>query len=156
GLYETRLRDLRSSVKRVALLIGDDPGRIPLDLPAIGAKLSALTPAAAGLSPKTFSNIRTNFVAAVHVSGLKPVRFSTRTPLSRRWKKLLAKLSAKRQHIGLSRLARHASAKGIEPGEINDAAIEAFITEIRNRTLHRKPNGLHRQVALIWNEVSQR
>ena len=62
----------------------------------------------------------------------------------------------KRGHIGLSRLARYASAEGIEPEEINDATIESFITAVRHRTLHRKPNDLHRKVALIWNEVAQR
>jgi integrase len=155
GLSETRPRDLRSSVKRVAWLLGDDPARIPLDLPAISAKLAAVTPAVAGLSPKTFSNIRTNFMVAVTASGMKSVRPFARTPLSPAWKRLFAKLAAKREHIGLSRLARYASANGIEPEEINDAVMEAFITEVRNRTLHRKPNDLHRKVALIWNEVAQ-
>jgi integrase len=153
---ETRLRDLRSSVKRVALLLGDDPARIPLDLPATSAKLATISPAAAGLSNKTFCNIRSDFTAAVKASGLKPVRLSARTALSPGWEKLFAKLSARRAHIGLSRLARYASAKGIEPEEINDATIEALINEVRHGTLHRKPNGLHRKVALIWNELAHR
>ena len=156
GLSETRLRDLRSAVKRVAMLLEDDPARIPLDLPVISAKLAAITPAALGLTPKTFSNIRTNFMAAVKASGLKSAGPSARTPLSPKWKKLFAKLRARRAHLGLSRLARHGSAKGIAPEQINDAAIEAFITEVRNGTLHRKPNDLHRKVALIWNEVARR
>ena len=156
GLSETRLRDLRSAVNRVAPLLGDDPGHIPLELPAISAKLAGTTPAAAGLTPKTFSNIRSSFLAAVNASGLKPARSSARTPLSPGWKKLFAHLSARRAHIGLSRLARYASANGIEPEEIDDAAIEAFIAAVRNGTLHRKPNGLHRKVALIWNEAAQR
>lgn len=156
GLPETRLRDLRSSVKRVALLLEDDPGRIPLNLPVLSAKLAVITPAALGLTVKTFSNIRTNFMAAVRASGLKPAGRSARTPLSPKWKKLFAKLSASREHIGLSRLAHYASANAIAPEEINDAVIEAFITEVRNRTLHRKPNDLHRKNALIWNEVAQR
>jgi integrase len=134
----------------------DDPGRIPLDLPVISAKLAAITPAALGLTLKTFSNIRTNFMAAVKASGLKSAGPSARTPLSPKWKKLFAKLSASREHIGLSRLAHYASASGIEPDEIDDAVIEAFITEVRNRTLHRKPNDLYRKVALIWNEVGRR
>jgi integrase len=156
GLSDTRLRDLRSSVKRVALLLGDNAGRIPLDLPAISAKLAAITPAVSGLSVKTFSNIRTNLLAAIKASGLKSAGPSARTPLSPTWKKLFAKLRARRAHLGLSRLARHASAQGIAPEQINDAVIEAFITEVRNGTLHRKPNDLHRNVALIWNEVAQR
>jgi integrase len=136
--------------------LGDDAGRIPLDLPAISAKLAAITPAVSGLSLKTFSNIRTNLLAAVKASGLKSARSSARTPLSPNWKKLFAKLRAKRAHLGLSRLARHASAKGIAPEQINDPAIEAFITEVRDGTLHRKPNDLHRKVAQIWNEIARR
>jgi len=32
--------------------------------------------------------------------------------------------------------------------------IQAFISTVRDETLHRKPNALHRSVALIWNEVA--
>ena len=89
-------------------------------------------------------------------SGLRPIQRPARTPLSPAWIKLFENhLSTRRAHIGLSRLARYASAKGIEPEEINDATIEAFITAVRNETLHRKPNDLHRAMALIWNEAVQ-
>ena len=67
---------------------------------------------------------------------------------------LMESLSDKRTHIGLSRLARFASANGIDPGEIDDTAIENFIAAVRAGSLHRKPNDLHRNVALIWNEVA--
>jgi integrase len=154
-LSETRLRDLRSSIKRIALLLDDEPARIPLDLPAISAKLALIAPAASGLTTKTFANIRANFIAAVRTSGLKTVQPYVSTPFSPEWRKLFAKLSSRREHIGLSRLARYASGRGICPKDIDDAAIEAFIAEVRNRTLHRKPNGLHRKVALIWNEIAQ-
>jgi integrase len=156
NLSETRRRDFRSSVKRVASLLDDDPARIPLDLPAISAKLAAITPAVAGLTPKTFSNIRTNFLAAVNASGLKPTRSAPRTPLSPKWKKLFAKIRARRAHIGLGRLARYASTKGLEPEQIDSASVAAFITDVRNGTLHRKPNNLHRNVALIWNSIAER
>ena len=155
ALSATRRRDLRSSIKRVALLVGDDPARIPLDLPAISAKLATVSPAAAGLTSKTFSNIRSDFIAAVKASGLKPIQRPARTPLSPAWKKLFTGLSGRRAHLGLSRLARHASAKGIEPQEIDNATIETFITAVRDGSLHRKPNGLHRTVALIWNEAAE-
>src|SRR4029077_10602027 len=127
---ETRLRDLRSSIKRVASLLGDERTHVALDRPAISAKLATVIPAASGLTTKSFANIRSNFLAAVKASGLKPVQRLPKTPLSTRWKKLMANLSARRAHIGLSRLARHASAKGIEPEEINDRAIEGFITDV--------------------------
>jgi integrase len=155
GLSQSRVRDLCSSVKRVALLLGDEPARIPLDLPAISAQLAATSPAASGLTGKTFSNIRSNFLAAVRATGLKPVQRFAKAPLSAAWRRLMAELSARRAHIGLSRLAGYASSIGIEPAEVDDATIQAFITAVRGGTLHRKPNDLYRQVAQIWNEAAQ-
>ena len=156
GLSAIRRRDLRSAVTRLASLLGNEPARIPLDLPAISAKLATVSPVAAGLTSKTFSNIRSDFIAAAKVSGLKPIKRLARTPLSPAWDKLFASLSTRRAHIGLSRLAGYASAHGIEPQDVNDGTIEAFITAVREGSLHRKPNGLYRTVALIWNEAAQR
>jgi integrase len=155
ALSVIRRRDLRSAVMRVASLLGDDPARIPLELPAISAKLATVSPIAAGLTSKTFSNIRSDFIAAVKVSGLKSVPRLARTPLSPVWKKLFTGLSGRRAHLGLSRLARYASAKGIAPQEIDDATIEAFIAAVRDGSLHSRPNDLHRTVTLIWNEAAQ-
>jgi hypothetical protein len=73
----SRQRDLCSSVKRVAFLHGDDPARIPLDLRAISAKLATVSPVAAGLTQKSFANIRSNFLAAVKASGLRPSKGSS-------------------------------------------------------------------------------
>jgi integrase len=95
-------------------------------------------------------------LAAVKASGLKQVQRFARTPLSPAWNRLRAELRVRRAHIGLSRLARYASAEGIEPEEVNDAILQAFIKAVRDGTLHRKPNGLHRRVAQIWNEAAQR
>jgi hypothetical protein len=142
-------------VKQVARLLNDEPAHIRLDVPAISAKLTACMPAAAGLSVKTFRTARSTFLAAVKVSGLKSVQRHT-APLSAEWKQLFAELSGKRAHLGLSRLARYASHNGIEPEEVDDATMEAFITAVRDNTLHRKPNGLHRKVAMIWNEAARR
>jgi integrase len=155
SLSATRLRDLHSAVKRVAGLLGDEPGGIPLDLPAISTKLANVNPIAVGVSSKTLANLRSGFLTAVKVSGLKPVLRSVETQLSPAWAGLMAQLSGKRAHLGLSRFARHASAKGIEPDQVNDATIEAFVTAVREGSLHRQPNVLHRQVTLIWSEVAK-
>ena len=74
--------------------------------------------------------------------------------MSTRWKKLMANL----QQAG----AHRPVASGAMPAPRDRArgdqrpAIEGFITDVRNGTLHRKPNDLHRKIALIWNETAQR
>jgi integrase len=155
SISATRLRDLRSAVQRVAGLLGEEPAAILLDLPAISAKLASVNPIAAGLSRKTFANLRSGFLTAVKVTGLRPVQRSAEAPLSPAWVGLMARLSGKRAHLGLSRFARYASANGIGPEQVNDASIEGFIAAVREGSLHGKPNDLHRQVTLIWNEVAK-
>ena len=51
-------------------------------------------------------------------------------------------LKAKRQHIGISRLMHHASAAGLLPPDVGDEVMTDFITAVRERSLHRKPNDL--------------
>jgi integrase len=154
-LSATRLRDLRSAVTRVARLLGAAPSHIPLELPVLGAKLAAINPVAAGFATKTFSNIRSDFLAAVSASGLKQLRPAGKAALSPGWARLMAKLPKRRDGIGLSRLARHASREGIEPDKIDDVALDRFITAVRQSSLHRHPNHLHRTIAKIWNEAAR-
>ena len=81
ALSPTRLRDLRSAVMRVANLLGNVPGRIALDLPAIATSLAAVSPVAAGMTTKRFANIRSDFLAAVKASGLMPIGAVAQGPL---------------------------------------------------------------------------
>ena len=120
-LSATRQRDLRSAVKRVADLLGNEPAGIPLDLEAISARLTAVSPLAAGVSAKRFANIRSDFLAAVKASGVKPLQVELKSPLSPDWVDLFEQLSGRRAHIGLSRLARYASAQGMLPMQFSAA-----------------------------------
>jgi integrase len=153
-LSATRLRDLRSAVKRVASLLGDEPAGLPLDIAGISARLNKINPLAAGMTAKRLANIRSDFLAAAKACGVQPV--IGRKSLSPEWAKLFKRLSGRRTHIGLSRLARYASARGVRPCDINDDVIVGFIAAVRSGSLHRDPNTLHRQVTLIWNEAAAR
>ena len=153
GLSESRRRDLRSGVRRVAELIGNVPAAIPLSMQEIQTALSEVKPIAAGVTPKRFTNIRSDFVAAVRASAVIPLK-AAKKGLSPDWTKLFSRLSGRQAHLGLSRLAHYASAHEITPGGINDEVIDVFIKSVREGSLHRKPNALHRQVALIWNKAA--
>jgi integrase len=154
-LSPTRSRDLRSAVIRIADLLGNVPGRIALDLPTISARLATINTVATGMATKRFANIRSDFLAAVKASGLMPIRPWHKGPLAPAWRQLFARVSGKRAHLGLSRFARYASARGINPEAVNDATVGDFITAVREQSLHRTPNLLHRQVPLIWNEAAR-
>jgi hypothetical protein len=70
------------------------------------------------------------------------------------WRELFARLSRRRAHLGLSRFARYAGARGINPEAVNNATVVEFIAATREQSLHGAPNWLHRQMTLIWNEAA--
>ena len=87
---------------------------------------------------------------------LNPLPSRGKGALSPGWTAVAGQAAKASEGIGLSRLARHASREGIEPQQIDDAAIESFINAVRQGSLHRKPNDLHRSAAKIWNEAARR
>ena len=149
-----RIRDLNSAISCVSDLIGEEPDRVLLDLTKIREKLNAINPVAKGISPKRLANIRSDLFAAIAASRLKPIK-PVPQRLSEPWQVLRAKLKTKRHRIGSSRLAHYASATGLEAADIDDGVIIDFVTSIRENSLHRKPNDLHRQTAVIWNEIAR-
>ena len=151
---ETRLRDLRSAVRRVAELLANVPAAISLVMEEIQAGLGAVNPIAVGMSSKRYTNIRSDFVAAVKASGVIPIKVNVKAKLSPEWVDFFTRLAGRKAHLGLSRLARYASAQGIAPEGIDDEVINGFIAAVLEGSLHRKPNELHRQVTTIWNRAA--
>ena len=149
-LSPVRIRDLRSAISRLCALIGEEPRRTELDLKQIRNRLAAIN-VSAGISAKSFANIRSDLLAAIKASGLKPINKTTQ-PLAEPWRALVARLN-QRQRIGLSRLARYGSARGLAPNKVNDAVLAGFMESVREGSLHRKPNELHRKTTVIWNGV---
>jgi hypothetical protein len=124
-------------------LLSEDPERIPLDVAELGSKLAVVNPVSRGLSAKTFSNIKSDFLAAVKASELTPLHHRPKAPLSADWARMMAQLSGKRPRVGLSHLARYASAKGIAPDEIN----------LRHHPMKDVRVAAERTVADLGNEV---
>jgi integrase len=149
------VRDLKTGVRRVAILLGNEPAAIPLNMEAISAALAKVSPVAHGMTPKRLANVRSDFLAAVKASGLVPAKPLSKSPLSAAWTGLFEQLSGLRPVIGLSRLARYASARGIAPRDIDDEMIEEFIAAVRAESLCERPTVLHRRIAVIWNEAAR-
>ena len=86
---------------------------------------------------------------------MMPANALGKSPLSAAWTDLFEQLSGRRAHIGLSRLARFASARGLAPKDINDEVIGDLIAAIREESLCPRPTVLHRKVTQIWNEAAR-
>jgi integrase len=137
----------------VAGFLDETPANIVLDLSVISVKLRAISPVSVGVTQKTLSNIRADFMAAVEVSGLKPVQRSAAAGLRPDWQAFYGKLDSKRSQIGLSRLVHYASAREVIPEAVDDAVFDTFVARVRTGTLAAKAGSILRKTAKIWNEV---
>ena len=140
-------------MKRVATMLGNEPAAIAPDMSAISARLAAANPVALGITTKRLANIRSDFLAALKASGVISPSAFRKSPLSGPWLELFERHSGRRVQIGLSRLARYASARGLAPKDINDDVIAELIAAVRKESLCPRPKALHRQVSLVWNEA---
>jgi integrase len=150
-LKPNRLRDLKSAVMNAARLLDQKPAAIAIDLDALARALDTIEPAVVGLKPKTLQNLRSNLVAAIEASGLRPVLRSVRTALTPEWTAVWATLDEQRLKIGLSRFIKYCAAHGIRPENVDDAAVASFIADFQAKSLVRNIKNLRRQTPRLWN-----
>ncbi len=70
SLNPTRRRDMVSAVKRVCEMAGTTPAAVPAEPTFLRGMLSAIRPAAHGISAKSYSNLRSLLAAALQLAGV--------------------------------------------------------------------------------------
>jgi integrase len=152
-----RRRDMVSAINRVCEMAGTTPPSVPAEAPRLREMLSRIRPAAHGVSAKSYSNQRSLLAAALQLAG-------TIDPLGRgsarchpQWKPLLdAVADDQRLSNGIDAFANWCANHGISPGEVNDGAVQRFLTWLETKTLYPKPRDCVRRVPHIWNEASEK
>src|ERR1700719_5066977 len=99
ALTPKRRRDLISAVLRVCEIVGVDPRVTPASLQFMRPLINKVRPAKHGITPKTWSNLLSNFRAAVVHALPRPPR-----QVDPIWERLRTALPNRRMRKGLSRL----------------------------------------------------
>jgi integrase len=152
-LSPTRRRDMMSAVRRIAGLLGRGPETIPANLRSIRSALEQVHPAqqTPPLSPKTWINLRSNLLKALHLTGAPATPRGSR--LAHPWEGLFAALPDAASRTGLSQFLRYLSAASAPPETISDATLVGFADHLRDTTLLRpaRQRELIRTAAKAWN-----
>jgi hypothetical protein len=121
SLTPNRRRDLKSAVLRMSEITGVDPRITPASLRFMRPRINAVRPAKYHLTPKTWSNLRSNFRAAV----VQPAPRQPRRP-DIEWARLRAALPTRRMKKGLSRMIGFCEINSIPPTAVSDAVSDHF------------------------------
>jgi integrase len=119
--------------------------------------LSRIRPAAHGVSAKSYSNQRSLLAAALQLAGIIDPLGRGSARCHPQWKPLLdAVADDQRLSNGIAAFANWCANHGISPGEVNDGAVQRFLTWLETKTLYPKPRDCVRRVPHIWNEASEK
>lgn len=153
-LSKSRLRDMRSAINRLGVLLDRDLSILPANMSSLRHGINAIHPLEAGISAKTLQNIKSNVIAAFKHLGLSQAGIPSGSRLSPEWKALYDQLPSIRLTRGLSKFCRYCSNTGINPDGVTDTVMDDFMVFIGEATFVANLDKYHRTVCRRWNEAA--
>jgi integrase len=153
-LTPSRRRDLRTAVSMLGRAAGKDLAAIPFTAEEVRAILAATTPAACGLSDATFKGYRGWIAYVLKRLGLMQERH-TAGDLQPTWASLVRAMTDDKAWIRLRAFLRYCSARGIEPGDVDDTVLAGYLDHLRQADIRGTARDTVRRVARAWNKASE-
>jgi integrase len=149
-LPERKRQELGSAIRTVARALGRSPEDIPAEGRLLASRLKDVAPAAIGISRGRWNNVRSLFRTALAlVQPISPGR--NRNDLSREWAALSNDLS-RSDKIGLSRVLRFLSARGIGPDAVNKETFDEYRLHL-DQSLLKRPNQTFASTVRAWRRA---
>lgn len=143
------------SMRFVARALDRPPSLIPARWTAVRARVEEMHPSQLGVTGKTFANHRANVRAALNLFCAEKNVPRRGTPLSEPWSRLWASIDRVRTRMQLSRFFRYLSARGISPEAVDDAVVEAFLSDWEETGLRGPDAQSRRRLVRAWNDCSE-
>jgi hypothetical protein len=150
-LSQSRKTHWSCSVRQICVAIGRPPESIGGRWSAVNAPIQRLHHAHIGCNPKTLSNHKANLKACLAwFAGAKslPKRGTVVTPA---WAALRAKIPEEFRRDRLSGLIRFASAKSVDPTDVNEEVLDDYMDYRSETTALACDNAARRRIVRAWN-----
>jgi integrase len=145
------------ALRTVGRAVGKEPAAVPAHPEALRKLLHRAAPASIGINRAAWNNARSLCSKALEWAGLASMPGHYQAPFSPPWTELWAKLPPNTAlSFQLSRLFHYASAKGIEPAEVNDEVLDQFHHALVAESIVRNPYEIFRGTAKSWNNAAER
>jgi hypothetical protein len=143
---------IRSAISTLCRIIGMSPAMVPADLNFLRQKLKGVSPATVGVKEKRFSTVKSQVLFALRHLGLTG-KGTYLAPLVGEWAKLWQDLPDKYARTVSSRGFRYFSARGLTPGDIDDAVARDFLEALTEESFIKNPRATHQNFCRVWNEM---
>ena len=153
ALPARRVADLCSAVRSLCRVLGKPPFEVPADPGVLGRALRRALPAAVGISPGRWANIKSLVLQALRLTGCRVLPGRALHPLTPAWTALEALLPTKYHRAALSRLMHYCAGQGIAPDAVDQAVFDRFGAAILDDSFIRNQRVAHQTAARLWNRA---
>ena len=152
-LKPERVRDLISGLNRVADVLGRPPSEVPADPRWLQPRLAKVSPAAHGITIKTWQNALSNARAAMATLGIVGRRNNRLEDFAPEWRDLWVKVIASKYRSlpALRRFVHFLSRCGIGPHDVTDADAETYLEAVKLNEISKSPETAYRAAVTNWN-----
>ena len=150
----SRRANVASSLRCLAGALGKSIENVHAYPPTLRPLMKDLHPAQLGISQKRWQNVRADVTFALRYAAGARSGTSRGQPLSPSWNQLLEALPNWGRRASMSRFARWCSSRDIEPGQVSDATMSAYLEALTNGTLAARPEVNVYMTARVWNRAA--
>ncbi|PUB09596.1 tyrosine-type recombinase/integrase [Yoonia sediminilitoris] len=159
SLKSTRRRDMISGLRQVAKALDRPPQDVPCHGRWLQPRLTKISPAARGLSTKTWQNAVSNARSAMAHVGIVERRFNRVTDLAPEWQTLWTSLLAthdKTLQPPLCRFVHFLSNQGVSPQKVRNAHALCYLEAVTCNEISKSPQVSYRAAVNGWNLATDR
>jgi integrase len=154
-LTPRRRTELMSAVRSCCRVLGKAPCEVPADPGVLGRTIRRALPAAAGITPARWSNIKSLLLKAMEITGCRVLPGRSLHPLTPPWAELYEGLQGDRYfRASLSRLMHFCSAQRITPLEVDQSVFDRFGQAIVKDSFIRNQSTAYQNAIRLWNRAA--
>jgi integrase len=153
-LSPTKRAEFVSALRTICRALGVKPEDLVANMQHLRKALSAVSPAASGLSAKRWSNLKSLTLAALGYAGVRALPGRYRKPLPPAWEVFQAALSVNQGRYKISRFMGFCAANSVAPEAVTKETFALFKAAIEDDSLLRDPGAVFRDTCIVWNEAA--
>lgn len=158
-LSEARRRDLVSALRRLAKALGRPPEDVACDTRWLQRRLGKISPAALGITTKTWQNAVSDARAAMSRVGIIERKINHIYDLAPEWHRLWSLVLASKDRTlqpSLCRFVHFLNRRGVLPDEVAQEHADAFLQAIEANEISKSPQVAYRAAVNGWNLAGRR
>jgi integrase len=152
-LATQRKANLLSAINTLCRVLDRPDHQIPTAMNLLRPLLDKAAPGSIHVNPRRWSNIKSDVLAAIRMSGFGGDFIAKDVPITDSWQAIVDRIEADQEKCFMRRFARFCGSRQIAPAAANDALLPSYRAYL-DETLSRSPKRCLDDLVRTWNRMA--